>query len=96
MILLTPVSSIPSLGSGSLSLLIHWGGRALSPRVTCNGGGAYGGGLISVSKSIRFLYEDSCKTGFGPILLGFFWGSGGSHNQGLYIRRIKEFVDKRF
>ena len=30
------------------------------------------------------------------ILLGFLWGSGGFHNQGLYIRRIREFVNKRF
>ena len=30
------------------------------------------------------------------VLLGFLWGSGGFHNQGLYIRRIREFVNKRF
>ena len=77
-----------------LSLLIHQRG-ALLPGGTCNGGGAYGGGLISVSKSIRFRFEDSCKTGFGPL---FFLASSGGvgvfHNQGLYIRRIREFVNK--
>ena len=79
-----------------LSLLIYWGG-ALSPGGTCNGGGAYGGGLISVSKSIRFRFEDSCKTGFGPLFFSASsGGSGGFHNQGLYIRRIREFVNERF
>ena len=56
-----------------LSLLIHWGG-APPPGGTCNRGGAYGRGLISVSKSIRFGYENSCKTSFGPL---FFSASSG-------------------
>ena len=74
MILLTPISSIPSLGSGFPYPFWFIGGGALPPRGTCNGGGKYGAGLISISKSIRFWYEDSCKTSFGPL---FFLASSG-------------------
>ena len=73
--MLTPISSLPSLGSGFPYPFWFMGvGGALPPGGTCNGGGPYGGGLISVSKSIRFRFEDSCKTGFGRL---FFSASSG-------------------
>ena len=81
-----------------LSLLIHLGGVDSSPRGNLQRRRVYGGGLMSVSKSIRFrpvrgFLQDRF---WALVLLGFLWGSGGFHNQGLHIRRIREFVNKRF
>ena len=84
-------------GRGSLIPSDPSGGVDSSPRGNLQRRSVYGGGLISVSKSIRFrpvrgFLEDWF---WALILLGFLWGSGGFHKQGLYIRRIREFVNKR-
>ena len=100
-------SGSPRSCSPLFPLFFLWGQGSLIPSDSSGRGSSPRGNLqrrrgIWRGPNFRLQVNQVLVRGFlqdrfwALILLGFLWGSGGFHNQGLYIRRIREFVNKKF
>ena len=100
-------SGSPRSCSPLFPLFLLWGRGSLIPSDSL-GGGLFPPGVLQRRRGIwrgpnfRLQVNQVLVRGFlqdrfwALVLLGFLWGSGVFHNQGLFIRRIREFVNKRF